>query len=198
MDDLDASGPEVGQAGQAWYLGDGEGAVGAYDVSRLDRHAALAVRAEVAEQLDGPLAGLLVPDLADHARGEQGPLVEPGALGDALQLAADLLAVRVPMLGHVSKLLQQRHVAVPFDVAHEPRVAVPVPRPAEAPSDLGHAHVVDGNPGLREVVATRQPKGTPSGDQDLDLTPVGHRRFLRRQRVVVHPGIGRELAGVVF
>ena len=39
----------------------------------------------------------------------------------------DLGALRIPVFRHVVHLLEERHVGVRLDVAHGPRVAIPVP-----------------------------------------------------------------------
>ena len=109
--------------------------------------------------VDEPAALVLLPLGAGHAGVEQRVVLEAVALGDPLEVAADLLARGVAPGGDVVELLEHRDVHVRLDVAHDAGVAVPVPGAADA------ARLVDDADPL-----------------DARLAQVGRRRGRRRSR----------------
>ena len=98
----------------------------------------------------------------------------------------DLLAERVAPGGDVVELLEHRQVDVRLDVAHHPRVAVPVPGAPDAAGLVDDADPLD--PGLAELGAGEDPGDPPAHDHDVDV--VGDRLALgdRGERVVAVVG----------
>jgi hypothetical protein len=145
--------------------------------------------------LDPPAGGVLVPLGADHARVEQGVRHEVEPLRDRLQVPADLLAVGVAVGRDVVELLQEGEVHVRLDVAHDPRVAVPVPRAPDAAGLVDDADALDA--GLAQLGAGDEPRDPAPHDHDVDVldhrVPVGH----RGERIVPEPGevlVARQVA----
>jgi hypothetical protein len=91
--------------------------------------------------------------------------VEP--LGQGLEVVADLVAERVAVLRYAVELLQHREVDVGLDVAHHPRVAVPVPRPADAAGMVDDPYAL--HAGLAQVGAGQHPGDAAAHDDDVDL-----------------------------
>ena len=84
------------------------------------------------------------------------PIDEIESLRDRLDVLADLLALRVALLRDVLHLLEHRHVAVRLDVAHDARVAVPVPGAADAPRP-GRSSGCESIPCLRSCAPATTP-----------------------------------------
>src|SRR5215469_578229 len=93
---------------------------------------------------------------------EEGAVIEVVQLADAVAMLQDLWRMRVQLGRHVAGLFQQRHVDHRCRVALRARVAVPVPRPAEAAALLDNADVV--NPGFLEP-RRGDKAGEPAADE---------------------------------
>jgi hypothetical protein len=118
---------------------------------------------------------------------EEGVVVEPEVLGDALAVLEDLRRVGVLLAGHVPGLFEQRHVDERRRVAHGARVPVPVPRAAEVAALLDDANVVD--PRLLQPSAGDE-TGEPATDEG-DGHVVGLRLPLGDRRVGIVQVMGQ-------
>ncbi len=108
--------------------------------------------------------------------------VQVVVFGDAAAVRKDLGALGVFLRRYVAELLEQRDVYVGFDVAGDPRIAVPVPgaahvgRPVDQP-DAFHTE-------LAKPHAGQQP--TEAGADDRHINLVGERLA---RGFAVHPGV---------
>jgi hypothetical protein len=100
-------------------------------------------------EVDDPVALCIVPYLVVHLGTEHA--LETIMSGDHLGIVPDLRAVRVLVLGDVACLLQQRQVAVPFNITHQPRVAVPVPCSAVATSNIDKDDIFGAEAGFNQA-----------------------------------------------
>ena len=127
--------------------------------------------------LHHPAAVVLVPGRRLDTGVEQRLAGEVVLLGDGLEVGEDLAAGRVPVPRHVAELLQHRQVDVGLDVAHDPRVAVPVPGPADAAGLVDDADALD--PDLTQAGRGDDAGDAATDDDDvgivLDRFPLGHR-----------------------
>ncbi len=116
---------------------------------------------------DEPASLVLQPLGTGHARVEQRVVLEAVARRDLLEVVEDLLAPGVAPGGDVVELLEHRDVHVRLDVAHDPRVSVPVPGAADAARLIDDADPLDA--GLAEVGARQHPGDAAADDQDVDF-----------------------------
>ncbi len=120
---------------------------------------------------DHPSRLVLVPLGPGHPGVEQGVGLEVEALGDGFEVAPDLLAEGVAPGGDVVELLEHGDVHVRLDVAHHPRIAVPVPGAPDATGLVDDADPLD--PGLAELSPHGDPGDPPAHDDDIDLVDDG-------------------------
>ncbi len=104
---------------------------------------------------------------AGDAGVEQGVGHEVEPVGDRFEVLQDLLAERVATRGDVVELLEHRHVDVRLDVAHDARVAVPVPGAPDAARLVDDADPFDS--GLAETGSGQDPGDPPAHDHDVDV-----------------------------
>jgi hypothetical protein len=136
--------------------------------------------------VDPPAGRGVVPLGARHPGVEQGVGREVEALGDGLEVLADLLAGGVAGGGDVVELLEHRQVDVGLDVAHHARVAVPVPGAADAPGLVDDADPLDA--GLAQLGPGEHAGDAPADDDDVDLVGDGIARGDGGERVVAVAG----------
>ncbi len=116
---------------------------------------------------DDPSGTGLVPGQIGDLGVEQGAVVQPVLLPDALAVLEDLRGVGVLLGGHVPGLFEQRHVHEGRGVALGTRVAVPVPGAAEVAALLDDADVVDA--GLHEAGRGHEAGEAPADEGDRDV-----------------------------
>ncbi|EKG10790.1 hypothetical protein MPH_12101 [Macrophomina phaseolina MS6] len=130
-----------------------------------------------------PLLPALVPDLAVDLGPEEG--LQVPLLGDAVGVGAKLWLVGVLVLGHVSRLLKQRHVHVALDVTHQSWVPVPVPCPTVPASRVHDYDVLGPETGLDEADGKDEAAVSGAVDEDLAFRTILEHGFLGIQRVMV-------------
>ncbi len=105
-------------------------------------------------------------------------VVEPELLGHFLAVFEDLEARGELHRWDVTHLLEQRQVAIGFDVAGNAGIAVPVPGAADVAALLAETHV--GEAGLAQPVPQQQ--SAEAGADHQDLAFIGQ-RFARDRRL---------------
>jgi len=128
--------------------------------------------------LDDPTARCLVPGRRLNCRVEQAVIVEPELLGHSLAVFQDLEARGEFHRRDVTRLIEQRQVAVGFHVAGDAGIAVPVPGAANVATLLAETHV--GEASCAQLVPQQQ--SAEAGADDHDFAFVGE-RFTRNRRL---------------
>ena len=91
---------------------------------------------------------------------------------DPPRMIENLGRERIFVPGDIARLLQQRQIAIGFDIAHRARIAVPVPGAAEIAAGLDHAQALEAD--LPQARAGQETAEPAADDRAFDL--VKHRR----------------------
>ena len=119
----------------------------------------------------GPSARAVVPGGAGDVGVEEGVGHQLEAVRDGLQVPSDLLAEGVAPGGDVVEFFEHRQVLVGLDVAHHPRVAIPVPGAADPACRIDDPDARD--TGLAEMSAREQPGDAASDDHHVGIVGDG-------------------------
>src|SRR5262249_24219366 len=137
---------ELLHAGDARQLRRGQDAVGQNDEARA--HLVTAIG------LDDPASRVLVPARRLNRSVKQAVIVEPEMLRHSLAVFEDLKARSEFHRWDVTGLIQQRQVAVGFDIAGDTGIAIPIPGAADVAAFLAETHI--GKAGLAQLLPQQQ------------------------------------------
>ncbi len=131
--------------------------------------------------LDRPARRRLVPAHRRDLGLKHRVAIKPELLADRTRMLQNLRRPRVLLDRHVAHFFEQRQIDVRLDIARRPRIAVPVPSPAEVAALLDDPNALD--PGFTQPRRNQQPAEPTADDDDIDL--VGQRRTLHWRNVRV-------------
>ena len=104
-------------------------------------------------------------------------------LSDQPDIAHDLRPRREAARGHKAGFLKQRQIAVALVVALDPRIAVPVPHPAEIAGVVDVAEIGDAL--LRQIVTSHDSAKSGAQDRDVEFLVQRIARLHRHVRIGV-------------
>jgi hypothetical protein len=128
-------------------------------------------------------------------------------VGASLNLASDLMAVRVFVARLVTCFFKERNVAIAFDIAHDSRVSIVVPitlvsdcsrsevnrisipRAAKSSSNVNTYDILATDTSLDEASPKDNTIDTSTSDEVFDVGTVFQRRVVDSRITIIHPRV---------